>query len=304
MKALRSARSQQDWTWVATLVGDRARTIGSRRLSGGIVSSVYCLSILDADGRRHQLVVRRYMGADQRGWGASAVRREAAVLSALERSSLPAPRLVDADPDGLRAGVPAIVMSRVPGRIHLTPRNPESWLRQMAALLPRIHELSIEGGPFESWFDASQLAPPPGARDSSVWLRAIDLVSNAPPAYVPHFIHRDYQHFNLLWTRERLSGVVDWCFASNGPADADVAHCRLNLAVLFSASWAERFRLAYEAEAGRSLDPWWDIAGLMSYSQEWKKFIPLQVGNRMRVDIVGMDARLKDILEFALQRIA
>jgi len=51
------------------------------------------------------------MGADQRGWGASAVRREAAILSALERSGLPAPRLVDADPDGLRAGVPAIVMS-------------------------------------------------------------------------------------------------------------------------------------------------------------------------------------------------
>ena len=143
------------------------------------------------------------MGADQREWGASAVRREAAVLSALERSGLPAPRLIDADPDGLRAGVPAIVMSRVPGRIHLTPGNPESWLRQMAALLPRIHELSIDerreckpdraqpsrkGSPFESWFDASQVAPPPGARDIAVWRRAIDFVSTAPPAYVPHFI--------------------------------------------------------------------------------------------------------------------
>jgi hypothetical protein len=85
-------------------------------------------------------------------------------------------------------------------------------------------------------------------------------------------------------------------------ADADVAHCRLNLTVLFSASWAERFRLAHEAEAGRSLDPWWDIAGLMSYSQEWKKFIPLQVGNRMHVDIIGMDARMDEILEFALRR--
>jgi aminoglycoside phosphotransferase (APT) family kinase protein len=304
MKSPQPTRSHEDWTWVAALVGSRARTVGSRRLSGGIVSSVHRLSILDAHGLRHRLVVRRYMGADQRAWGASAVRREAAVLSALERSGLPAPRLVDADPDGLRAGVPAIVMSRVPGRIHLTPSDPESWLRQMAALLPRIHELSIEGSPFESWFDASQLAPPPGARDVAVWRRAIDFVSTAPPAYVPHFIHRDYQHFNLLWTRERLSGVVDWCFASNGPADADVAHCRLNLTVLFSASWAERFRLAYEAVAGRSLDPWWDIAGLMSYSQEWKKFIPLQVGNRMHVDIGGMDARMDDILEFALQRTA
>ncbi len=304
MKALRAKRSHEDWMWVAALVGSRSRTVGSRRLSGGIVSSVHRISILDAHGRRHRLVVRRYTGADQRRWGASAVHREAAVLSALERSGLPTPRLVGADPGGLRAGVPAIVMSRVPGHIHLTPSDPESWLRQMAALLPRIHELSIEVGPFEPWFDASQLAPAPGARDVSVWRRAIEFISTAPPRYVSHFIHRDYQHFNLLWTRERLSGVVDWCFASNGPADADVAHCRLNLTVLFSASWAERFRLAYEAEAGRSLDPWWDIAGLMSYSQEWKRFIPLQVGNRMRVDIAGMDARMDDILELALQRTA
>lgn len=302
MKAPQSIGSHDDWLWVAALVGSRARTIGSRRLSGGIVSSVHRLSIIDAKGLQHRLVVRRYMEADQRAWGSRAVRHEAAVLSALERGGLPAPRLIHADPDGLRAGVPAIVMSHVPGRIHLTPSDPESWLRQMAALLPRIHQLSIEAAPFESWFDASHLEPPPGARDISVWRRAIDFVSMAAPAYVARFIHRDYQHFNLLWTRERLSGVVDWCVASNGPADADVAHCRLNLTVLFSASWAERFRLAYEATAGRSLDPWWDIAGLMSYSQEWKKIIPLQVGNRMHVDIDGMDARMDDILEFALQR--
>jgi aminoglycoside phosphotransferase len=157
------AAVHEDWTWVAALVGSRARTVGSRRLSGGIVSAVHRVSILDAHELRHRLVVRRYMGADQREWGASAVRREAAVLSALEGSGLPAPRLVDADPDGVRTGVPAIVMSHVPGRIHLTPSDPQSWLRQMGALLPRIHELSIEGSPFESWFDPSQLAPPPGA---------------------------------------------------------------------------------------------------------------------------------------------
>jgi hypothetical protein len=114
----------EDWTWVTALIGSGARTVGSGRLSGGIVSSVYRLSILDARGRRHRLVVRRYVGSSQGEWGSNAVRREAAVLTALERSGLPAPRLVDADPDGLRAGVPAIVMSRVPGRIHLTPSDP------------------------------------------------------------------------------------------------------------------------------------------------------------------------------------
>ncbi|MCW2936210.1 MAG: hypothetical protein JWM19_7172 [Actinomycetia bacterium] len=63
----------------------------------------------------------------------------------------------------------------------------------------------------------------------------------------------------LLWRRGRLTGVVDWATSCTGPADFDVGHCRLNLAVLFGADWAERLRLAYEAEAGRAVDPWWDL---------------------------------------------
>jgi aminoglycoside phosphotransferase (APT) family kinase protein len=295
-------RTNDVWNWTASLVGSGARAIAARRLIGGVASSVHCITVRDARGRRSRLVVRRYPGADQRDFGAHTVTREAAVLAALERSSLSAPRLVDADPDGTRTGVPTLVMSCVPGIIQLRPTDPESWLRQMAAMLPRIHELTIPADPFEHWFDASQVAPPPQTRDASMWRRAIDLVSIQPPAHIPRFIHRDYQHFNLLWSRGKLTGIVDWCFASNGPPDVDVAHCRLNLAVLFSASWAERFRLAYEAEAGRATDPWWDVAGLMSYSQDWKEFIPRQVGNRMQVDVAGMDGRMDEILALALKR--
>jgi aminoglycoside phosphotransferase (APT) family kinase protein len=257
---------------------------------------------MDARGRRHSLVVRRYVGHDPVAPAAQAVRYEASILRALETSGLPAPRLIDADPEGVRAGVPALVMSRVPGRVHLTPQDPESWLRQMAAMLPRIHELSIHAGDFEPWFDPSQLSAPASTRNAATWRAAIRLVSGAAPSYERRFIHRDYQHFNLLWYRGRLSGVVDWCYSCGGPPDADVAHCRLNLAVLFSADWAERFRLAYEAEAGRAVDAWWDIAGLMSYSHDMKESIPIQVGNRMRVDVEGMDSRIDDLLALALRR--
>ena len=290
------------WKWTASLVGSGAEAVSARRLTGGTISSVHCVTVRDARGHRSRLVVRRYLGADQSEFGAHAVRREAAILSALARSSLPAPRLVDADPIGARTGVPTLVMTCVLGHIHLSPDDPESWLRQMAALLPRIHELTIQAHPYERWFEASQLAPPPKTQNASAWRRAIDLVSSPPPAHKPCFIHRDYQHFNMLWSRGRLTGIVDWCFASNGPPDVDVAHCRLNLAVLFSASWAERFRLAYEAEAGRATDPWWDVSGLMSYSQGWKEFIPFQVGRRMQVDIAGMDSRMDEIVALALKR--
>jgi hypothetical protein len=117
------------------------------------------------------------------------------------------------------------------------------------------------------------------------------------------FIHRDFQHFNLLWAGGRLTGVVDWSVAASGPPEIDMGHCRLNLAVLYSADWAERFRLAYEAETGRRTDPWWDLQELAAYDDAWRRFVPVQVGGRVPVDAAGMTARVKELVESALRRL-
>ena len=76
------------------------------------------------------------------------------------------------------------------------------------------------------------------------------------------------------------SALVDWsrpCIASR---DVDVGHCRLNLAVLYSPEIAERFRRVYESEAGRQVEPWWDIRQLLAYGDVWPTFIPVQVAGR------------------------
>ena len=54
------------------------------------------------------------------------------VLTELVRVDVPAPRLIAADPSGRVAGVPAILMTRLPGQIHLRPSEPERWLRELA----------------------------------------------------------------------------------------------------------------------------------------------------------------------------
>jgi aminoglycoside phosphotransferase (APT) family kinase protein len=116
------------------------------------------------------------------------------------------------------------------------------------------------------------------------------------------FIHRDFQHYNFLWRRGRLTGVVDWGMACTGPPDVDVGHCRLNLAVLFGPDVAERFGRIYEAEAGRTIDPWWDLHELASYDDSWRRFIPVQVAGRAPVDTAGMTARVEDLLEATMRR--
>jgi aminoglycoside phosphotransferase (APT) family kinase protein len=100
-----------------------------------------------------------------------------------------------------------------------------------------------------------------------------------------------------------LTGVVDWGSAAAGPPDIDAGHCRLNLAVLFGAGWAERFRLAYEARAGRRIDPWWDLYALASYNDLWPRFIPVQVDGRITVDAGGMTGRVEELLQATLRRL-
>jgi aminoglycoside phosphotransferase (APT) family kinase protein len=288
--------------WVEQTLGSRARVIGWRRLTGGITSSVHGLTV-EHNGQRASFVLRRWVPSrDHEEYVMGAVASETAILTALERSDLPAPRVIGSTTDAAHGG-PAVLMARVPGHVHLMPRDRERWLRQMAHMLPRIHALDIDARPFESWFDGSRLSLLPDVSRPDIWREAIALVAEDRRPTHTCFIHRDYQHFNVLWSRERLTGVIDWVQASVGPPDIDVGHCRLNLTVLFSADVADRFREMYEAEAGRKVDPWWDLQALLSYGPDWKRFLPLQIDGRAPLDVDGMTLRIEDVLERTLRRL-
>ena len=275
--------------------------VATRRLTGGLTSLVHELTVM-RNGRRSRYVLRswppgnKHTGldpADGRGGGRGPDRARA------ERR--PAPHLIASTGD-VAAGGPALLMTRVPGRVFLMPRDREHWLRQMAQMLARIHELDATGAGFESWLDAGNLTPPADASRADIWREAFAWVSEQPKAISTCFIHRDYQHFNLLWSRERLTGVVDWSGAGVGPPDVDVGHCRLNLTLLFSSDVAERFRELYEAESGRAVDPYWDVHALLSYGSDWKNFLPLQIGGRAPLEVDGMTRRMEEVLMVTLRR--
>jgi Ser/Thr protein kinase RdoA (MazF antagonist) len=194
-------------------------------------------------------------------------------------------------------------MTRLPGRVELVPRDRERWLDELAGMLARIHALAVDAKPFEPWLEPARLAPPPDARRPAVWREAFRRAADPAPPTRARFVHRDYQHFNVLWSRGRLTGVVDWGEACRGPADVDVGHCRLNLALLFSAELAERFRERYQAEASREVDPWWDLHALLSYGPDWRHFLPLQIDGRAPLEVDGMTSRIEDVLDQTLRRL-
>ncbi|MEX2394826.1 MAG: phosphotransferase, partial [Actinomycetota bacterium] len=164
------------------------------------------------------------------------------------------------------------------------------------------HALEIDARPYELWLDPAEIDPGSWATRPDLWRMGAEILAAGPPDTEREFIHGDFQHFNMLWERERLVGILDWTNPMLGPRDVDIGHCRLNLAVMFSAEVAERFRERYEAEAGRNVDQWWDLQEICAYGPDWPRFIPVQVANRAPLDVAGMTSRVEDLLEIALSR--
>jgi aminoglycoside phosphotransferase (APT) family kinase protein len=293
--------SRADRCWLASVLGAQEKTLRVRRLVGGISSAVHDVAIVDGSAEPRHYVLRRYTGTDHE-FPAAYVRREAAILTGLATAELPAPRLVAFDAEAEHCSSPALLMTRLPGRMLLRPADPGDWLRQMAAMLPTIHAAQVNARPAELWLDPADLTTPDWSSDDGMWQAAFELFHGGPPDGERCFIHRDYQQFNLLWTGQALTGVVDWALSSYGSPDIDVGHCRLNLTVVYSAEFAARFLSYYEQIAGRRVEPWWDVAGLLVYLPGWDEFLQRQAGRRLTIDSAGMHARVEASLRAALDR--
>lgn len=293
----RRSPPQATLAWVAAIFGPDARVISCRRLAGGITSSVHALRVTSRD-EVHSVVIKRwvYEEADR---SQQRVHREAEVLRRLEGSGLPVPRLLACSRPEETDGHAALLMTRVPGTMCLAPQDPTLWIGRMAATLASVHALELDVPVSRPWTASPDFELPAGSTYRHAWRDARSLLLSPAPDRVG-FIHGDFQHFNLLWSREVLTGIIDWTLGGLGHPDRDVGHCRLNLAVLFSPAWANEFRRAYEAEAGRSVEPWWDVYEITRYSQEWPRTIPTQVAGRVHVDIPGMDDRVEQLLVDAL----
>jgi aminoglycoside phosphotransferase (APT) family kinase protein len=263
---LRGAVPERALRWAAAAAGGvGARVRSSEALVGGTSSAVHALTIDGEDGRVHELVLRRFVRADWLAEEPDVAAREAAALALLANRGLPTPRLVAADPDGAVVGVPAVLMTRLPGRIEWDPPEVERFLRRLAEPLPTIHAIPLPRAtvlPDYQPYSLKLRRPPAWASRPDVWARAFQLLDAPPPSGERAVIHRDYHPGNVLWHSGRVSGVVDWVNTSIGCPWADVGHCRVNIASELGEPAADRFLELYRAASGRGdeYDPYWDIA--------------------------------------------
>jgi aminoglycoside phosphotransferase (APT) family kinase protein len=235
----------------------RGEVVRVRPLRGGISSSVHLVRLRDGEGVEQAVVVRRYGEYWQRT-DPAACEREYRLLERLAEIGFPAPRPLLLDREGRDFGAPTVVMSRLPGRPDCAPRDREGYLRQLARTLAQLHALATDGLDFlreqTAIYDRS-LADWDDQRPIVDELHR-SVVDEARKAWVEvrngqhrKLVHGDYWPGNVLFSRGRLTGVVDWEQPRLGDPAKDVATCRADLAVLFGPQEADAF-VDYYVEAG------------------------------------------------------
>jgi hypothetical protein len=139
-----------------------AGVLGVWRLGLGKGHVDHALDVIDARGRRHRLVLRRWA---RPGWRVDDPDYRRARSSTL----VPAPSVLGADPAGVQCDVPAILLNRLAGH----PPSPadagtEGFCRQLAETLYQIHD--VEGAaqrqldPYRLYYDWATATPPGGCR--------------------------------------------------------------------------------------------------------------------------------------------
>ena len=262
-RLLRSRPPRQALAWAGACLGGPVTS--ARALRGGMSSAVHLVTARRPDGRRVQAVLRRYVRPDPDEPDPAA--REARALRLAGPAGVPTPALLAVDPDGSQAGVPALLMTRLPGRVDWWPADLDRWLERLTGLLPRIHGAVLPPGeavPRFAPYRQENYRPPGWARYPRVWERAVEISRGPAPDLPAVLLHRDFHPGNVLWRYGRVSGVVDWLGACRGPAPADVAHCRINLLTM-GTEVTSRFTVRWEQVSGTTYHPWGDVVTVVGF---------------------------------------
>src|ERR1700727_3100491 len=137
--------------WIAASMGRGSRIVGYRRLTGGVCSAVNRLTV-ERRGMRTVVVLRQYPG----GLGLKgSLEKEIDNLGVVAGSGLPVPGILATDVAGASTGgAPSLLMTRLPGHVHLNPAEPLSWMTRIAEIAVLLHSLDLPAKMFRPWTDS------------------------------------------------------------------------------------------------------------------------------------------------------
>lgn len=270
--------------------GASARVAGLGRLSGGASQELWTFDV-EADGQRHELILRRNPGGTLKREGAAGMETEARLIELARAVGTPAPAVVHVfTPDeDLGSG---FVMARIPGetlarRILRDSEYAEARPRlafQMGAAAARIHTIDpakaqpLTASSVEANLENSHArfrsygVPRPVIEWAFRWLRAH---RPAEPETLC-VVHGDMRHGNVVVGPDGLRAVLDWEAVHIGDPMADlgwicVPSWRFGEIDKPAGGFGSREELwaGYESVSGQKVDRdraiWWEVMGILRW---------------------------------------
>jgi aminoglycoside phosphotransferase (APT) family kinase protein len=261
--------------WVEQLTGGRVTR--AERLRGGWTSVMRRVEV-DLPHGPQQFVLRTFVDEFFVKHAHGLLTREAQILGQLRKTTVPAAELVGLDAEARYCDHPSLLMTLLPGAVHVDETGAADRAMLLAQQLAAIHRVEVDARPraYQPWTAPDRVRLPIATSRPEVWAAAVDGLRREPPEYVGAFLHRDFHPGNVLFDNGRVSGVVDWVETSWGPADLDVAHCSTALALLHGVDAGSNFSSLYAAAGGRPLaDPdahrYWRLLDALAFAPDAAK---------------------------------
>lgn len=220
-----------------------------RRLGGGLATATSAVTLSRPSGRTFDVVIKRFPRVKD-VYAINEWRR----LQFAECIDVPSPEPIAFDGDGEWFGVPSIVMSKLPGRPDVAPRQLDRWLGEFARVQAAIHATRARGRPGVLRLSREIIAQPvQGLPQSALVDDAVRHVSRRFARARDRDLvvaHGDAHPGNVLWSRGRISGVTDWHHAAMFPRGHEVAYARADIAVLIGVRAADAYLEIYERTTG------------------------------------------------------
>ncbi len=252
--------------WVGSVLG--GEVVATRRLKGGLSTNTRAVTVARPDGTTRKAVLRTFVDLDWITAEPDLAAREAALLEVLERAGVPAPRLLGLDADGEASGSTSLLMTLEPGRPVNDPTDRRPWIAGLVEALGQVH--AVAPPPIPNLRDQAGRIDLHGSEarprrygmlvDEELWARVVQHWPRvARPA--PTLLHDDYHPGNVLWSRGRLTSIVDWTGAGFGQPASDVCYLRQDVSLVSGLEAGDEVLAAYEAANGGPVPdrPFWDL---------------------------------------------